>query len=352
MSNFWSDKKVLLTGHTGFKGSWFTLWLKEAGAEVFGFALPPESEANLYTQASVHDGIVSEFGNLNDYGRLKAYVDQVAPDIVFHMAAQPLVRYSYRNPVETFQTNVMGTVHLLEALRSVPSLKAIVNVTSDKCYDIHYSSPHGFSENDRMGGLDPYSSSKGCSELVASAYKHSFYTNSGKTLSSVRAGNVIGGGDWAEDRIIPDLIRSVIDRKPLLIRNPNAIRPWQHVLDCLRGYMKLAEKMWQSGEQFAGAWNIGPGEESIVSVEQLVEKGKTYFSGLQVVLEAAKQPYETERLVLNCTKANELLGWSNHLSNIEAIEWTMEWYKAYMNKQDMREFTIGQIRQFIEHAGS
>lgn len=349
MTDFWQSKRVLLTGHNGFKGSWLALWLKEQGAEVFGYALQPGSEPSLYMQANVSAEIISETGNMNNYILLKAFAEQVSPDIVFHLAAQSLVRYSYRHPAETFETNVMGTVYLLEVLRNIESVKVIVNVTSDKCYDIHYGTLDGLVESDRMGGVDPYSASKGCAELVTNAYKQSFFQKSGKHVSTVRAGNVIGGGDWAEDRIIPDLIRSVISNTPLLIRNPKAIRPWQHVLDCLHGYIMLAENMWNSGEAYAGAWNFGPGEQSLISVEQLVEKSKAYFNQLQFKLDQQQQPFETARLVLDCTKAKSLMGWTNYLSNDETINWTMDWYKAYLSKQDMREFTIGQIRQFIEY---
>ncbi|MFC5528937.1 CDP-glucose 4,6-dehydratase [Cohnella yongneupensis] len=346
-SGFWNGKRVFITGHSGFKGSWLSLWLQMQGAEVGGYALPPLQGPNLYNLARVGDNMLSVFGDITDSHKLNQSLGAFQPDIVFHLAAQPLVRYSYTHSSETFNTNVMGTVHLLEAARQCESVKVVVNVTSDKCYDNPGNQRSGFVESDPMGGHDPYSASKGCAELVTSAYRNSFYSSSGKQLASVRAGNVIGGGDWAEDRIIPDYIRSIANRKPMLIRKPNAVRPWQHVLDPLSGYLLLAQRMWETGDDYSTGWNFGPDAESIVTVKELIDRTMRIWPN-QVIYspEGQDEAYEAALLTLNSAKAKHVLGWKPKLNVDEAIAWTIQWYKAFSEQADMSDYTAQQIHRF------
>ena len=274
--NFWRGKRVFMTGHTGFKGSWLSLWLQSMGAQVVGYALAPPTNPSLFEVAEVGKGMTSIIGDIRDLEKLRAVFTEHKPDIVIHMAAQPLVRYSYIEPVETYATNVMGTVNLLEAVRSTPSVKAVVNITSDKCYE-NREWVWGYRENEAMGGYDPYSSSKGCAELVASAYRNSYfhpdkYQQHGVAIASARAGNVIGGGDWAGDRLIPDILRAIVLGEPVHIRSPHAIRPWQHVLEPLSGYLQLAQKLYTDGTAYAEGWNFGPNEEDAKPVQWIVEK--------------------------------------------------------------------------------
>jgi CDP-glucose 4,6-dehydratase len=281
--SFWRGKRVFLTGHTGFKGSWLALWLKSLGAEVTGFALPPPTQPNLFEEAEVEDGLNSIIGDIRDFGTLQKSVHLASPEIVFHMAAQPLVRISYKYPIETYATNVMGTVHLLEAVRHTDSVKAIVNITTDKCYD-NREWVWGYRENEPMGGFDPYSNSKGCAELASSAYRSSFfskenYSQHGVALATVRAGNVIGGGDWALDRLIPDILAAFEQGEDVLIRNPHAIRPWQHVLEPLRGYLMLVERLIEDGPEYAEGWNFGPNDEDVQTVEQIVRRMAELWGG-------------------------------------------------------------------------
>lgn len=276
LANFWEGKRVLLTGHTGFKGGWLSLWLQSLGANVTGYALLPPTQPSLYEVARVGDGMYSHIADIRDLDRLVAVMRETRPEIVIHMAAQPLVRYSYVNPVETYATNVMGTVNLLEAVRQVGGVRVVVNVTSDKCYE-NREWIWGYREHDPMGGYDPYSSSKGCAELVAAAYRNSFFNpeafgTHGVALASVRAGNVIGGGDWAEDRLIPDFMRAIMAGRAVVIRSPHAIRPWQHVLEPLSGYLLLAQHLWTDGPAFAEGWNFGPVDEDAKPVEWIVEQ--------------------------------------------------------------------------------
>ncbi|WP_339824409.1 CDP-glucose 4,6-dehydratase [Paenibacillus sp. FSL R7-0163] len=346
-TNFWVSKKVLITGHTGFKGSWLSLWLQHLGADVYGYSSPvPVSEPHLFGIAQVAKNMDSTYADILDFQRLQSFIQKVRPEIIFHLAAQPLVRESYIDPVATFSINVMGTVNLLEIARHTESVKVVINVTTDKCYENTNNSIQGFMENDPVGGSDAYSASKACSEIVTSAYERSFYSNSGKFLSSARAGNVIGGGDWANDRIIPDIIRSIINKQPLNIRYPQAIRPWQHVLDCLNGYLLLAQSMWESGAKYIGAWNFGPGESSILSVAQLIEECNKHLENrLNVVYESNTQPYEATTLVLNSDKAAKLLDWNIMLPIHQSIEWTMEWYSCYMSNR-LSDLTLRQICQY------
>ncbi|MBO7747243.1 CDP-glucose 4,6-dehydratase [Paenibacillus sp. MWE-103] len=348
-ASFWKDKKVLVTGHTGFKGTWLSLYLQLLGAKVYGYGFAPEPGEQLYTLTGAAEGMDSEYGDITDYASLRAWMERVRPEIVLHLAAQPLVRASYHEPVNTFATNVMGTVHVLEAARSSDSVRAIVNVTSDKCYDNADLNAHAFQEDERMGGSDPYSASKGCAELVTSSYIKSFFSHSDQALASARAGNVIGGGDFAKDRIIPDLIRSAEAGRPLVIRYPRATRPWQHVLDCLYGYLTLAEKLWKGGQAFAGGWNFGPDEQSVLSVSDLIERGRSWLhKPVDVHYETISQPYEAKNLMLSSQKARSELDWLPKLNADEAIAWTIEWYNRYLDGQAMKRFTMQQIESFIE----
>ncbi|MEK4519810.1 CDP-glucose 4,6-dehydratase [Paenibacillus sp. FSL P2-0136] len=344
--NFWENKKVLVTGHTGFKGSWLALWLQYLGADVYGYSNTPSvSDPNLYKLASVAENMDSVYGDMLDYEQLQSFIHKVQPEFIFHLAAQPLVRESYRKPIETFSINVMGTAHLLEVARHTESVRVVINVTTDKCYE-NNNSLQGFIESDPVGGTDPYSASKACSEIITSAYKRSFYSNGRKLLSSARAGNVIGGGDWAADRIIPDIIRSILHKQKLNIRYPSAIRPWQHVLDCLNGYLLLAQNMGESGEKYVGSWNFGPGEASNISVAQLIEECNKHLDyPVDVLYPSLTQPYEASTLVLNSEKASRMLNWRIELPINHSIEWTMDWYLNYMSK-GIQDLTLKQIRDY------
>ncbi|GKU76797.1 CDP-glucose 4,6-dehydratase [Paenibacillus sp. L3-i20] len=344
---FWRGKKVFLTGHTGFKGSWLALLLLQQGADIYGYALQPLQPNDLFHVVQLSNVMNSQFGDIRNYETLKRAITDYQPDIIFHLAAQPLVRASYNNPVETFSTNVMGTVHLLEAARHVDSLKAIINVTSDKCYENSRNVQKSFVESDAMGGHDPYSASKGCAELVSTAYTRSFYGANDKYIASARAGNVIGGGDWSRDRIIPDFVRSIMNQEAINIRQPKAVRPWQHVLDCIHGYMLLAEKLWSEQDTFTGAWNFGPSAQDFRTVEQLIESSRSYMPRtVDVQYSTTGGPYEATYLVLNSQKAHDQLGWIPKLAFSEAVEWTMEWYESYLSGMNMSAVTNDQIRNY------
>lgn len=350
MDRFWQGKKVLVTGHTGFKGSWLCLWLQHLGADVAGYALEPPTDPGLFKLANVGRSMISVRGDIRDYHAIRNAVESFRPEIVFHLAAQALVRKSYQEPVETFATNVMGTVHLLEAVRHVDSVRVVVNVTSDKCYE-NKEWIWGYREDDPMGGYDPYSSSKGCAELATSAFYNSFFDAeiSTKTvIASVRAGNVLGGGDWAEDRLVPDIIRAVLDQKPVVIRNPNAIRPWQHVLEPLQGYFLLAEKLYLHGNSFSGGWNFGPSDDDVVPVGELTQQIVSLWGdGATWVHDESRHPHEANYLKLDCTKARNQLGWKTKLPLSDAVNWLVEWYKAYFNRRDLRQVTLDQIERYI-----
>ena len=353
--SFWKNKKVFLTGHTGFKGSWLSLWLTSMGAEVTGFALPPSTESDIYNSCDLDSFIKkSVFADVKDLRAVEQAMKQASPDIVIHMAAQSLVRFSYNDPVETFATNVMGTVNVLESARSISSLKATIIVTTDKCYE-NKEWDWGYRENDPLGGLDPYSSSKGCAELVTLAYRHSFFnvTSNNKSTNSVasaRAGNVIGGGDWSKDRLIPDAIRAFLSNKPLLIRNPLATRPWQHVLEPLSGYLILAEALYKNGSKFATSWNFGPRDEGTRSVSDVVDLLiRQWGEAASWVKDGDVQPHEAKLLKLDCSKAKIGLNWSPKLDLERAIEMTTDWYKSNSCSQDMRKFSLKQINNFMQY---
>lgn len=353
MSLFWRGKKVFVTGHTGFKGSWLTLWLQKLGADVTGYSQQPPTEPSLFELARVNENMVSLIGDIRDYDRLLDAIRASQPEIIFHMAAQALVRKSYLNPIDTFSTNIMGTVHLLEAVRHTDSVRVVVNVTSDKCYE-NKDWVWGYREDDPMGGYDPYSSSKGCAELVSAAFWNSFFKPQSKSplsvaLATARAGNVIGGGDWAEDRLVPDIIRSILNSKPVIIRNPSAVRPWQHVLDPLNGYMILAENLWDKGDQLCGGWNFGPSDSDTVQVGELTERIiQLWGDNAQWLRDEAEQPHEANYLKLDCSKARQKLGWRPKLTLASAIEWTVEWYRMCARNEDVRKITLEQIENFGE----
>ncbi|MGO4382399.1 CDP-glucose 4,6-dehydratase [Pseudoduganella sp. RAF53_2] len=348
---FWRGKKVFLTGHTGFKGSWLSLWLQQMGAQVTGLALAPSSNPNLFETARVADGMRHIVGDIRDGAALREAMQQAQPDIVIHMAAQALVRYSYQHPVETYATNVMGLVNLFEAVRATPGIKAVVNVTSDKCYE-NKEWPWGYRENEPMGGYDPYSNSKACAELVTSAYRNSFfnpaqYAQHGVALGSGRAGNVIGGGDWAEDRLVPDMMRAIAAGRPVHIRSPHAIRPWQHVLEPLSGYLALAERLFTDGVAFAEAFNFGPHDTDARPVQWIVERlCAEWGDGASWQLDSAPQPHEATYLKLDCSKARASLKWNPRWSLDQALQRIVAWHKAQLNGDDMRALTLAQIADY------
>ena len=348
----YKGKKVLITGHTGFKGSWLCLILHQLGAEVYGYALTPPTTTSLFEEANIGELITSYIGDVRDLEHLSQVFSEVKPEIVIHMAAQPLVRDSYKIPVETYAINVMGTVNVLEACRQTQSVKSIINVTTDKCYE-NKEWHWGYRENEPMGGYDPYSNSKGCSELVTSSYRNSFfnpkdYDIHGVAIASARAGNVIGGGDWAGDRLIPDFIRAISQNQKLLIRSPYAIRPWQHVLEPLTGYLTLAATLYTEGPQYDGGWNFGPDDSDAQNVEWIT-KTICELWGEQAYYEVDTnpQPHEAHYLKLDCSKAKVELGWEPKWNIHKTLESIVEWNKAYLSKADMREFTKKQIEEYF-----
>ncbi|HEX4229642.1 MAG TPA: CDP-glucose 4,6-dehydratase [Bryobacteraceae bacterium] len=351
----WSGKRVFLTGHTGFKGGWMALWLQLQGCEVCGYSLLPSTRINLFEDASVGRDMRSMIGDVRDAGLLCSALAGFRPEVVFHFAAQPLVRSSYRDPLGTYSTNVMGTANLFEAVRHTDSVRAVVVVTSDKCYE-NREWDWSYREIDRLGGYDPYSSSKACAELILSAYRNSFfnpadYRSHGVALASVRAGNVIGGGDWAEDRLIPDIIRAFTVGDPVRIRNPRAIRPWQHVLEPLRGYLAVAESLCESGIRHEESWNFGPDPSDAQSVEWVLwQLSAAWGDGARWELENASQPHEDQNLTLDCSRAATQLRWRPQIGLRQALEMTVDWYRARLQGQEMRAFTCKQIRQYANLA--
>jgi len=354
-SAFWCGKRVLITGHTGFKGSWLSLWLRSMGADIVGYALEPATDPSMFKLASVADGMTSVAGDVRDMERLRQVVARSRPEIVFHMAAQPLVRESYRDPVTTYATNVMGTVHLLESVRHVGSTRAVVCITSDKCYE-NREWVWGYRENEAMGGYDPYSSSKGCAEVVAAAYRNSFfnpnrYADHGTAIATVRAGNVIGGGDWAKDRLVPDILQSLVKGKTIILRNPQAIRPWQHVLEPLSGYLTLAERLYEDGPSYSEGWNFGPFDSGIRPVSWVVNQLVSLWgSDISWKQDEAFQPHEDRYLMLDCAKARHRLKWEPVLEITTALRWTVEWMKALDAGADMRGVSESQIGRFMKLA--
>lgn len=352
--SFWSGKRVLLTGHTGFKGGWLAIWLADMGAQVIGYALAPDTVPSLYVSCGLDRKVESNIGDVRDIDRLAATVKDCEPEIVFHLAAQALVLRSYREPKLTFDVNVTGTVNVLEAIRSTSSVRSAVIVTSDKCYQ-EREGTHEFCETDPIGGRDPYSASKAAAESVVTAYQRSFFQNSpnGPAVATARAGNVIGGGDWAADRIIPDTIRALAAHKPVELRNPRAVRPWQHVLEPLAGYLMLAEKLHQHGSEWSGAWNFGPGNNDELTTSGLTEMVlKRWGGGSWRATSNFDQPHESHYLKLNCSKARRILGWTPKLAINEAVAMTVDWYRDMLENahKDCLDLSLSQLRDYEKHS--
>lgn len=355
--NFWKEKTVLITGHTGFKGSWLSLWLQSKGATVIGYSLPPPTEPSLFKIAHIAEKMESIEGDVRDLDHLSSTVSKYRPEIIVHLAAQPIVRISYQNPIETYSTNVMGTVNVHEAVRLNDSVRVLLVITSDKCYE-NKEWLWGYREQDRLGGRDPYSSSKGCAELVVSAYRESFFSGVKDqdrkiSVASTRAGNVIGGGDWAQDRLVPDLVRGFINNEPITIRYPNATRPWQHVLVPLSGYIELVECLWREGSKFEGAWNFGPREEDARPVwwiaDYLINK---WGQNARWIKEQNQVAHEDTLLKLDCSKARTQLKWKPKLEIETTLDWIVEWYKAYVEGKDMYTQTLDQIAGYEAQLGN
>ncbi|WP_239970549.1 CDP-glucose 4,6-dehydratase [Confluentibacter citreus] len=346
-SSFWKEKKVFLTGHTGFKGSWLSLWLQSMGANVKGFSLNPPTEPSLFIEANVAEDMESVIGDIRDLKTLKESMTSFNPDILIHMAAQPLVRLSYIEPVDTYSTNVMGTVNVLESARSCSNLKAILSVTTDKCYE-NKEWVWGYRENEPLGGHDPYSSSKACAELVTAAYRQSFFhTNETASLASARAGNVIGGGDWAEDRLIPDILRAFEKSKPVIIRNPLSTRPWQHVLEPLSGYLVLAQNLYSNGNSFAGAWNFGPKEEDCKPVNWILDKMVVNWGGnVRWELDKNNNPHEAGFLKLDCSKAAYQLKWNPKWNLEHTLNLIVNWHQDWKAGKNMRNVCLKEIESY------
>ena len=351
IATFWQSKKVLITGHTGFKGSWLSLWLQSLGADVVGYALSPPTEPNLFNIAKVADGMNSVSGDVLNKDDLQSAIAKYRPELVFHLAAQSLVRESYKNPAQTYATNVMGLVHLLEGVRNVDGVRAVVCVTSDKCYE-NRGWVWGYREDEPMGGYDPYSSSKGCAELVTAAYRNSFfntnkYSQHRVAVATARAGNVIGGGDWARDRLLPDMIRSVMTGQDIILRNPQAVRPWQHVLDPLNGYLMLGEQLYKQGPDFSEGWNFAPAESQPVFhvVDQLLS---LWGNPVSAKHDKSFQPHEDPYMTLDSTKARVKLGWRPALDLKASLRWIVDWVKSFQQGADMRKITESQIAKYME----
>ncbi|MBN2396154.1 MAG: CDP-glucose 4,6-dehydratase [Candidatus Atribacteria bacterium] len=347
----YKGKKILITGHTGFKGSWLCLLLNQLGADVYGYALEPPTVPSLYKEANINELITSYIGDVRDYDFMLKVLQEVQPEIIIHMAAQPLVRESYKKPIETYAINVMGTVHLLEACRYTKSVKAVVNVTTDKCYE-NREWHWGYRENEPIGGYDPYSNSKGCSELVTSSFRSSFfnggeYDKHGVAIASARAGNVIGGGDWAEDRLIPDFLRAISKGEEVKIRSPYAIRPWQHVLEPLTGYLLLAAKLFTEGSKYAEAWNFGPDDKDARNVEWITDSiCKFWGDGASFRVDPHPQPHEANYLKLDCSKAKAELEWVPKWDIETTLKSIVEWNKAFLNGENIRKVCVNQINKY------
>ena len=350
-NDFWHGKRVFVTGHTGFKGSWLSLWLQHLGADVTGFSLSPPTEPGLFDLANVGRDMRSVIGDVRDVAAVTKAMSETKPDIVVHMAAQSLVRYSYHNPAETYAVNVMGSVHVFEAARQTDSVQSIVNVTSDKCYR-NNEWVWGYRESDRLGGYDPYSSSKACSEIITDAYRNSFFNSTnfsehGVSIASVRAGNVIGGGDWATDRLVPDMMRAIYNGLPIKIRNPHSIRPWQHVLEPLSGYLLLAERLFADKGNIENSWNFGANDEDAKPVSWIVDYlTSKWGDNASYKIDGDPQPHEAKYLKLDCSKAKTELGWNPHWSLEVCLNNIISWHKSHLAGDDMRDVTLQQIGLF------
>jgi CDP-glucose 4,6-dehydratase len=349
---FWRDRNVFITGHTGFKGSWLSLWLQRLSARVVGYSLPAPTDPSLFEGADVESGMVSLVGDVRDLSRLRESLQKYRPEIVFHMAAQSVVRLSYQDPVDTYSTNVMGTVNLLEAVRQLPGKVTVVNVTTDKTYE-NNEWVWGYRETDRLGGHDPYSNSKACSELATQSFRDSFFDSgdkgSAKSIATARAGNVIGGGDWTCDQLIPDVVSAFREGRPVILRSPQAIRPWQFVLDCLGGYLTLAEKLSTEGAKYSGPWNFGPYREDTLSVQGMVERMIERWPGkASWIRDTNANPHEAGSLRLDTSKSTLMLGWHPRLTVAESLDWIVEWYGGYFEGADPKALCLGQIERFEE----
>lgn len=347
-NNVYQGKKIFLTGHTGFKGSWLALWLTKLGASVCGYSLEPNTKPSMFEELDISNKITkSIFGNILDFGKLEKTINEFQPDIVFHLAAQPLVRLSYQEPILTYQTNVIGTLIVLEVTRNCSSVKAFVNITTDKCYE-NKEINRGYREDESMGGHDMYSSSKGCVEIMSSSFRRSFLQTDGTyAMATARAGNVIGGGDWALDRLIPDCVRSINDGIKIKIRNPAAVRPWQYVLEPLSGYLLLGQKLLEEGKKHAEGFNFGPNEESVLKVAEVSQKVCVYYGKGEVVVHKRDDLHEANLLMLNIEKAEKVLGWVPTYTANQAIKKSVEWYRNFYQKDiNMYEFTISQIEEY------
>ena len=347
---FWANKKVFITGHTGFKGSWLSFWLQHLGANLKGYSLSPNTDNSLFIEGKVGEHMESQIGDIRDLSMLKKSINNFKPDILIHLAAQPLVRESYINPVETYSTNVMGTVNVLEAAKSCDSLKAVLAITTDKCYE-NKEWYWGYREIDPMGGHDPYSSSKGCCELIISSYRSSFFSEDNTlALASARAGNVIGGGDWSSDRLIPDILKSFEIGKPAIIRNPKSVRPWQHVIEPLSAYLVLCEKLFNHGNKYAEAWNFGPTDEDCKPVSHIVDLMIKYWGNKSSwKIDDKFNPHEAQLLKLDCSKAAQKLNWIPKWNLENAIKNTVEWHKEWLNGGNIKIKSINQIKEYNKY---
>ena len=347
--HFWAGRRVFVTGHTGFKGGWLSLWLQQLGADVHGYALPPATLPALFDEARVADGMQSTFGDVRDYPALAEAVAAARPEIVLHLAAQPLVPLSYAEPVATFATNAMGTVHLLEAVRHTPGVRAVVVVSSDKCYE-NREWVWGYRETDPLGGHDPYSASKGCTELIVAAYRRAFLAELGIPVASARAGNVIGGGDWTTSRLVPDVLAAFAAGTPVSLRNPGAIRPWQHVLEPLSGYLALAQRLADEGAAWADAWNFGPHEADARTVTWVVDRlARGWGPDARWTTAIEALPHEAHTLKLDCSKAHSRLGWQPRWNADTAIARSLAWHHAWRSGADMQRYTLDEITAFARH---
>lgn len=350
--NFWKNKKVLITGHTGFKGGWLSLSLQEFGANLVGVSLKPPTQPNFFSTTSVIEGMVHIEEDIRNLNALKSIFAEYQPEIVFHLAAQPLVRYSYSNPVETYETNFIGTLNVLECIRSLSSVRSAIMVTSDKCYE-NKEKEEGYKEDEPMGGHDPYSGSKGAAELLISSYRNSYFSSisfedHNTSIASVRAGNVIGGGDWAEHRLMPDIISSIINKKDIKLRSPLSIRPWQHVLEPMFGYLSLSEILYENGQEFSEGWNFGPYAKDAKTVKWIVENFISIWgSEISWKQDTKPTPHEAQYLKLDCSKAQERLNWRPILNPSQALELVATWHKSFISEEQMREVSLRQIREFM-----
>jgi len=356
-NNIYNGRKVLVTGHTGFKGGWLSLWVKELGAEVIGYSLDPPTKPSFFEAVDLKNKLIHIIGDVRDEKYLLSVFEKHQPEFVFHLAAQSLVRFSYKEPRLTYETNIMGTINVLEAVRKTNSVKVCIVITTDKCYE-NREWIYGYRENDPIGGYDPYSSSKGCAELITAAYRNSFFNpdNYGKNhdvaLSTVRAGNVIGGGDWGEDRLIPDCVKTFSQNKIINIRNPQATRPWQYVLEPLSGYLLLGSKMYKDGKRYNSAWNFGPNDNDIITVEEIVKSVIMNWGNGDYKVDTSNQPHEAGLLKLDTSKARTFLGWKPVYNIYETIKRTTKWYKYFYNgikKDKLYKITVNEIWDYIKY---